>query len=117
MENFVAFLRDNWKFLLEIFVPLVSLVILCFVRKTKVNIPGSVISELFVQVPGWILQAESDIGSGKGQEKLKYVFAKCVDFLSDSMDLSTSDIIKFYGESIVAFIEDVLNTPQKKGDQ
>ncbi len=116
MEEFVVFLRDNWKFLVEILLLVIS-VIICLVKRTKINIPGSVISDLLIKIPSWINEAEQEIGVGKGQEKLKYVFSKAVDFLHEVMDLSTADIIRYYGENLICSIEDILSTPQKKGDQ
>lgn len=116
MEGFVVFLRDNWKFIVEILLLVIS-VIICLLKRTKINIPGSVVGDLLANIPGWINDAEDQIGSGKGQEKLKYVFSKCVEFLSKAMDLSTTDIIRCYGETLILNIESILSTPQKKGDQ
>ena len=117
MENFVAFLRDNWKFLLEILVPLVSLVVLCFVRKVKVNIPDVLLTELMVNIPLWIVDAEKDIGAGNGDMKMKYVFKKAIDYLCTNLGLTTADAIRVYGHQVVQSIENILETPQKKGDQ
>lgn len=114
MENFVAFLRDNWKFLVEIFIPLVSLIILCFVKKTKINIPESVQSLLCTQIPLWIMDAEAEFGAGNGEKKLKEVFTKAVAFLVKELGVSSSEVIRCSGDWIVAFIEDILSTPSKK---
>ena len=114
MENFVAFLRDNWKFLVEVSIPLVSLIVLCFVKKTKINIPESVQTLLCTQIPLWIVDAEAEFGSGHGQEKLKEVFTKAVTFLVNELGISSSEVMRCYGDCIVNFIEDILSTPSKK---
>ena len=114
MENFIAFLRDNWKFLVEISIPLVSLIVLCFVKKTKINIPESVQTILCEQIPLWIIDAEAEFGAGNGEKKLKAVFTKAIGYLVSQLGLSSEQVIKVYGDFIVDFIEDVLSTPSKK---
>lgn len=114
MENILIFLRDNWKFLVEILVPLVSLVILCLVRKTKINIPSGVVNVMWTMIPTWIKDAEIVFGAGHGDEKLKFVIKTACDFISNECGLSNKSICDIYANGIIEQVEAILSTPKKK---
>ena len=117
MDSFVAFLRDNWKFLVEISIPLVSLVVLCFVKKTKINMNPSIWCSVAEYLPKWISDAESQFGSGNGKEKLKYVLKIAINYLSCRLGVDEKDCLSRFGDDLVNQIEAILEAPQKKGDQ
>lgn len=114
MDGFIQFLRDNWKFLLEISIPLISFIVLLIAKRVKVNIPTATITSVLCQLPLWINEAESLGVSGK--EKLEYVFTKAVNVIVNETGLSYGIVCRAYGNELIADIEKILSTPQKKGD-
>lgn len=117
MEAFVEFLRENWRFLVELLCLVLSIILLLLKKKNKVVISSSVISDVLVNLPAYIEHAEEKYGSGHGNEKLKFVMSEAIKFLEIETGLSTADILRSYGETLILNIENILSTPQKKGDQ
>lgn len=118
MEAAIEFLRENWKFLVEILVPILSmLILLIFKKRAKINIPDATLSGMFAALPLWIQDAETTIGAGKGDQKLKFVLTQAVNYLAKALGVSTGEILRCYGSQLLIDIENILATPQKKGDQ
>ena len=117
MENFLIFLRDNWKFLVEVSIPLVSLIVLCFVKKTKITLNPNVWCLVNELLPKWIQAAEDEFGAGHGNDKLKFVLKTAVSFIAARIGLDEKSCLDRFGNDLVNKIECILETPQKKGDQ
>lgn len=113
---FLDFLRDNWKVLVEVLLLVISLLIIVFRKKTKINIPESLIVELYNLIPCWINRAEQEIGAGSGDLKFQYVLKCATLFICNQLGFSVSDIPQKLILSITSQIEDVLSTPHKKGE-
>lgn len=113
---FLDFLRDNWKILAEVILLVISLLIIVFRKKTKINIPESTVIDLYSLLPDWINQAEKEIGAGSGDLKLQYVLKCATLFICNQLGISVSDIPQKLILSVTSQIEDVLSTPHKKGE-
>ena len=79
MDYFLLFLRNNWVFIVEIGLLVISTLIVIFKKKAIITIPGSFISSLLKLIPGYIQEAEVAFGSGNGEKKLTYVIKKVLD--------------------------------------
>ena len=108
------FFLENWKFLLEILLLVISTVIVIVKRVRKVKVPESDLANMLNYIPGWIVEAEDKFGSGNGDLKFSYVYNKAVDFLCESLDVSVRDFSSSLLIYIKDFIEKVLAAPQKK---
>lgn len=114
MAAVLNFLRENWKVIVEFSCLLVSLIIFCLKKKTKVTISSSVISDVLAQLPSWINEAESRFGPGEGKRKFVYVLKMALCYVSEETGLDTKQIDDSYGLVIRREIEAILSTPQKK---
>ena len=113
---FLDFLRDNWKILAEVILLVISLLIIVFRKKTKINIPESTIVELYNLIPDLINRAEQEIGAGHGELKLQYVLKCATLFICSQLGITVSDIPQKLILSITNQVEEVLSTPHKKGE-
>lgn len=110
MKEFTTFLVENWRFLVESLLTVVSIFLVIFLRKKiKVSTTGTLYDEILVLIK----EAESKYGAGHGEEKLSYVLTSLAYRLVDlgfSKDL-IGDLLPRYA----LVVEDILSTPQKKG--
>lgn len=114
MEALFKFLQENWKVVVEFFCLLVSLIIFCLKKKTKVTISSAVICDVLAQLPSWINEAEARFGSGEGKRKFVFVLKMALSYVSEETGLSTKQIDDSYGYVVRREIEAILSTPQKK---
>lgn len=114
MEQFVAFLRENYRLLIECAVILLSALILVF-KKTNFNVlDESCLNKVLQMLPLYIKVAEDTFGDGHGSEKFKFVLKEAVTYLSGCSGLSTKSVLAAYGDTLSEQIEEILNAPQKK---
>lgn len=111
MEKILPFILENWRFLLEILLSVVLLLIAIFKKKVKVNIPDNV----WIMLPGFIKEAEEEFGPGTGTQKLQFVIKKVLQYINVNTGISLSTLNNLVPQ-IVEQIEEILKTPTKKGD-
>lgn len=110
MQHFITFLVDNWKIILEIFILILSVVV--FIVRKPTN---KVVSGLFENLYKWCIDAIEQVeieASAKGINKL---YRAC-EIVSHYMSVNYPDLkpINYYFV-IQQIIEEILNTPTKKG--
>lgn len=98
----VDFIRDNWQYFSAALVVVLEIVLLFLKRSKSLALTDGQIDNLI----DWVLEAEKFIGSGKGNEKIKYVCQKFHD------RYPTSNMEDW---AIRYSVERILTTPQKKG--
>lgn len=104
----IHWLIKNWEMVLSILLFLLSF-ILCLVKKKPVlNKVAIYLNELFQRIPIYIDMVEKE---GHGSEKKALVLALCREFLSSQFGFNDFDAVECL---LSGYIEDVLNTPQKK---
>ena len=108
------FLVENWKFLVEILLVVLSIIIVLVKKKASIVIPISLFDDLYRLIPEWIIAAEDEVGPGNGDKKLSIVLKKALLYVSKQMDVAISDIPASFSDCIIAFVEDILSTPTKK---
>lgn len=92
---------------LDLLIFLITLIINC--KKGKISIKGTDILE---KIPEFIAYAENILGAGNGERKLGLVITLVKDFVVQAGGkLADIDFDK-----IRSYIESILATPQKKGD-
>lgn len=110
----IEFMLENWKFLLEIFLLVLSFVLLFLKKKAKIVVDDKVLGYMFREIPIWIKEAEDLYSSGNGENKFLYVCNKALQYIADSLSISIKDIPGSMVLEIKDMIEDVLSTPIKK---
>lgn len=109
----IDFLRENWKLILEAVV-LIASVILLIVKKKPVKVLEGVINLLNRYVVSAINEAEAT--GLKGSDKKKYCHDILIGFAAASLGFDQERTNRLYGEYVDVLIENILSTPQKKGD-
>lgn len=107
------FIIQNWFFIIELLVGLVSLIIL-LLKKTKVLSVDTPFEKLLEKLPELIKKAE--ILSKEGKVKRSYVLGVAYAYLADLTGKSVEEISGIYCDRILEAIENILETPQKKGE-
>ena len=103
MDDIIRWLCDNWIVWIPCLFGIVEfLVLLIFKKRPKIIDPT-----IYPDVIQYIQEAETVYGSGHGKEKLLFVCKK----LAEMRGMSDVAAMVCYR----SFIENVLNTPQKKG--
>lgn len=108
------FFLENWKFLLEIFLLIVSTIIVICKRRAKIKVPESDLANMLSNIPTWIIAAENEFGAGHGEQKFSYVFNKAVEYLASKLEVPVSYLPSTLYLTIKDFIEEVLAAPTKK---
>ena len=110
MQHFITFLVDNWKIILEIFILILSVVV--FIVRKPTN---KVVSGLMENLYQWCIEAIEQVeteGNLKGTDKLY----RAVELVSLNMSFVYPDLkSSAYSFIIHSIIEEILNTPTKKG--
>lgn len=110
----LEFLKENYQLVALIgsfFVDLV-LAIICIVLKNRKDDPVlSIISDM---LPGFIKEAENQIGAGHGSEKLTFVLKKVEQTYKKLTGVGLS-LTGYLYRFFVNRIENILSTPSKKG--
>ena len=109
----LEFLLAYWKLITLVLLIIVNIII-NLVRRPKVI--DTIIDTINSYVPTAINDAEKAIGSGNGSSKLNYAVNNVISYLEFRFNLSHS-VLERYKKYIVVAIENVLSTPQKKGEK
>lgn len=107
MQEIFNFLRENWQVIASVITLIISVVV-AIIRKKPVDTIFSAIFKCSLEA---VKEAENT--GLKGLEKLRY----CVGLVEACLKANYPNInpISYYGY-IVDVIEDILTTPQKKGE-
>ena len=103
MDDLLIWLQENWIVWIPCLLGLVEFLVLLIFKKR----PKIVDSSIYPEIIAYVQEAEQVYGSGYGKEKLIYVCKKIAQYRG------ISDIVAMV--CYRSFIENVLNTPQKKG--
>lgn len=109
MKEFIA---QNYLVMIEILLALISLVIV-ILKKTKLVSLDTPFEKLLEKLPGIIKNAE--VLSKEGKVKRSYVMSVSYAYLADLTGKPVEEISGMYCDRIIAAIENILETPQKKG--
>ncbi len=120
MQEISKFLVDNWKLILEVIL-LIFLVVLFIVKKKPLKVVDSVKTFVIHALPTFIKQAEDykDVFEPSrklsGEEKMQMVLHDCYSLMVDELGIPKEDLC-LYTSWLHDAIEDILTTPQKKGE-
>lgn len=106
------FLLTYWKLITLVILVVINIVI-SLIRRPKVI--DTIIDTINSYVPIAINDAEKAIGSGNGSSKLNYAVNNVISYLDFRFNLG-SNVLERYKKYIIVAIENVLSTPQKKGE-
>lgn len=111
MDIVIEFLKDNWRFVAEIVLTVIVLLVSLLRKKVKFNADG--LNKVIGLLPGLINEAEKVYGSGNGDIKFKFVFAHA---FTELQKYYPDEVIKAHNFSLVlvSAIENILSTPKKK---
>lgn len=107
MQEVYKFLLDNWQLILSVVLFLVS-VIVSIVRKKPLQ-------DIYSQLYAWCIAAVNvaEKTALKGDSKKQYALDVVKSFLKDKFPNIKED---YYIHAISVIIEQILATPQKKGE-
>ena len=111
MKIVLEFLQKYWREILYVVCTLVA--VICSFRK-KGKTFGDAVAEVYRKLPALILVAEKDVGPKQGSVKKHLVLSLALQLYKKltGVELSEgSEIAKIFSNAI----EDILDTPQKKG--
>lgn len=110
VSSLLTWCLDHWELLLTLIINIILLIVMICKKKVKVvDVMTTVLSVL----PTYIREAESN--GGTGEEKFIYVANNAIDLLVELTGSGRTNVIKKYGVVIRNNIENILETPQKKG--
>lgn len=110
MDQFLSFVMENWRFLVEVILTLVVLLIAIIKKKVSVNVPTTWVSLL----PTYISEAERKFSGEKtGKQKLRYVVECCLKYVQTDLGVDLSKESNFISY-IVEQVEEILSCPSKK---
>ena len=111
MEFIIEFLQENWRFVAEIILTVIVLLVSLLRKKTTIKTDG--LTKVLMALPGLISEAEKVYGAGNGETKFTFVFAHAY---SQLQEFYSDEVIKAHNFSVlvVAAIENILGTPTKK---
>lgn len=115
MKDVIAFYNFNKEWidkLVYLLVSILVMVILSVLKKKPVKVVDTLKEKILSQLPLVMLEAEKKYGAGHGAEKLQFV----IDFFIWSFDKNGLTLGKTYIEFIKESVENILSTPQKKGE-
>lgn len=111
MNEVLEFCKNHWQLLVTIGLNLISILILLIKKKVKIV---DYLTGLLSILPSYINEAEN---TGKsGSEKYALVFSKCINYLVEVTGKTSEKVIWQYSKAIDTSIENILSTPEKKGD-
>lgn len=109
MKQVLDFLRLYYRELIVLVFQFVTLLILIFKKKVKVQ---DIMKQVLMVLPDFINIAEDKFNTGS--EKYAYVFNRCVELLRSLTGKKSEEVLSTYTADIDAAIERILSTPQKK---
>lgn len=112
MKEIFDFIVKYWKYISVLLILIVEIIIFV-IKKKPVKVIDSVKGFISAALPGLIELAESQFpAGGHGQEKFELVFNLLKELLQENGYEMTSTLNEFTCKQI----ENILSTPQKKGD-
>ena len=109
----IDFLFQHWIELLYVVIATASLVV-ALVKKTKLVTEDTIFEQLIRVLPKMIIGAEKT--GLKGIDKKDIVVNVALDWLVNMTGKTRVDLAALYSKRIEDAIEDILSTPEKKGD-
>lgn len=107
------FIVQNWYYLILCLIGLVNMIIiLC--KKNKIIQEDTIFTKLLEVLPIMIRKAEET--GCPGDEKFGLVVTLAINWLCEHTGKKRADIIDEYATRIGSAIENILSTPEKKGD-
>ena len=105
MDSFVNFIQNYWQVILAVITVILEIVLLIIKKRPLTEIlDNSAYKDLIILIK----DAEAMYGEKNGQKKLEYVLTAFCNLKGINKD-------SWNYESVKALIENVLETPQKKG--
>lgn len=109
MKEFLSFLQENWRFIAESLLTVLSIIlVIVFRKKIKLSSSGTMY-EILVDS---INKAEALYGDGHGDAKLSYVLTNVSSWLIGQG--FTKECISDLLPGLADLVEKILSTPQKK---
>lgn len=110
----IEFLKTYWKLIVALI--LIALdVVLLVLKKRPLKVVNAVTSTISDILPSLINEAEAKYGQGNGDLKLELVIHLCKQYLISCLGLTLEEANTYTG-LIKTAVENILSTPQKKGD-
>lgn len=108
------FIVQNWYYIALIFIAICNMILL-ICKKNKVVQEDTLFTKLLEILPVMIRRAE-DTGLD-GVNKLTFVIDTAMSWLADYTGKNTACIRATYQERVITAVENILSTPEKKGDK
>ena len=108
------FFVQNWYYIAVLLIAICNMILL-ICKKNKVVQEDSLFTKLLEILPAMIRRAE-DTGLD-GANKLVFVVDTAISWLADYTGKNTACIRATYQERVITAIENILSTPEKKGDK
>lgn len=115
------FILENWRLIVDI-LSVIIVTIFFFIKKKPLKIVDSVKTAVIAALPSIINRAENykdpfDPGRKlSGQEKFNIVLSACFSLMVDELGVDPASL-PCYTSWLTQHIEDILSTPQKKGEK
>lgn len=110
ISKIIDFVLAHWELFVSCAIALINLVVL--ICKKKVKITDTVFTGLLLNLPAYIKEAEES--GKKGDDKLSMVLNSSLTYLMSVTGDDVKTVTTTYGSKLMAAIEDILATPQKK---
>lgn len=107
------FLVQNWYYLALILIALCNMILLIF-KKLKITQVDNIFTKLLEVLPIMIRKAEETGLDGK--TKLSFVLDLALDWLKDYTGKERVELRSEYYDRLISCVENILSTPEKKGD-
>lgn len=114
MNDIIHILKNNWELIVSVLLFILSF-ILQLIKKKPVKVIDTVKQIILSYAPMAIRLAEQMYGLDHGDEKFKYAYQVICDAVGQIVGIQPRKVPDMYDAYIKDVIEDVLNTPQKKG--
>lgn len=109
LTDLLEFLKQHYKLIIYSCLLLFSIILL-IVRKRPNKIIDTIAEKLYSLLPLFIRYAEDKFGSGYGSDKKSYV----LDLVKEWFSAEGLEFTDYYFKLASMFIEEILNTPEKK---
>lgn len=115
MSEILDFLVSHWKLIALAVLVILDAVLIILNRRKPVKVYDGIHTAICSVLPQLIKDAESSYCSGHGSEKLSMVKELIFNYLCAVYGMKMEEAIQ-YDDFITRQIEEILSTPQKKGD-
>ena len=112
----LEFLQNYWKLIALAVLLLLDVILVVLNRRKPIKVYDSVHQAILYILPSLIKSAEqSYIATGQGDAKLSMVIELIHNYLVSVYGMSYEEAVT-YDEFVKKQVEDILSTPQKKGE-